>query len=102
MESRIKLQLTYNNKNIKKNLFSKSQPNTETKNFSSSENKQLENLPVPKKLTSCIYCRKILKNDDKKIQNHIQKQKKIVIDSLSEISLPPDFIDLSYDHRKNE
>jgi len=54
MESRIKLQLTYNNKNIKKNLFSKSQPNTETKNFSSSENKQLENLPVPKKLTSCI------------------------------------------------
>ena len=102
MESNIKIQFSYNNKIIKKNLFSKQYPNTETKSSSLSENKQLENLPVPKKLSSSIYCRKIIKNDDKKSQNYNQKTKKIIIDSLSEIRLPPDFIDLSYDHRKAE
>ncbi len=40
--------------------------------------------------------------EDKKVQTFINKQKKIPIDSLSEIRLPPDFIDFSYDHQKNE
>jgi len=38
----------------------------------------------------------------KKSKIIFKNKKKIAIDSLSEIRLPPDFIDLSYDHRKNE
>ena len=101
MDSRIKFQFSYNDKNIKKNLFFKPHPNTETKRFSSPDKKQPD-LLIPKKLTSCIYCRKIPKMEDKKVQTFIHKQKKIAIDSLSEIRLPQGFIDLSYDHHKNE
>ena len=101
MDSRIKLQFSFNNKNIKKNLFSKTHPNTEIKRIASPEKKQLD-LSIPKKLSSCIYFRKIPKMEDKKVQTFINKQKKIPIDSLSEIRLPPDFIDFSYDHQKNE
>ena len=52
MESRIKIQFTYNGKNIKKNLFSKPYPNTELKHLSSDENQHSENLLIPKKLNS--------------------------------------------------
>ena len=100
MDSRGKLQFSYNYKNIKKNLFSKPHPNTETKRNPSPDKKQ-KDLPIPKKLSSCIYCRKILKMEDKKAQTFIHKQEKISIDSFSEIRLPPYFIDLSYDNKQN-
>ena len=102
MESRIKIQFTYNGKNIKKNLFSKPYPNTELKHLSSDENQHSENLLIPRKLNSCVYCRKIPKMENKNIQKFINKPKKLFIDSLSEVRLPPDFIDLSYDHQKIE
>jgi hypothetical protein len=40
--------------------------------------------------------------ENKNIQKFINKPKKLFIDSLSEVRLPPDFIDLSYDHQKIE
>ena len=103
MESRINIQLSYNGKNIKKNLFSKPHPNTEAKRTPSDENKQPEKLILPKKnLSSYIYYRKIPKLDDKKLPNTNIKQKKIYIDSLTEVRLPLDFIDLSYDDHKKK
>ena len=102
MESRINIQFSYTNKNIKKNLFSKPHPNTETKRISSPEKKKPEMLPVPKALSSYIYFKKIPKTEDKKVQSFSHKNKKVQIDSLSEIRLPFDFIDLSYDCQKNE
>ena len=102
MESRINIQFSYTNKNIKKNLFSKPHPNTEKKRISSPEKKQPEKHLIPKALSSYIYFRKIPKIEDKKVQSFIYKNKKTPIDSLSEIRLPPDFIDFSYDHQKTE
>ena len=103
MESRINIQFSYNGKNIKKNLFSKPHPNTEAKRLPSNENNEPEKLLLPKKnLSSYIYYKKIPKLDDKKAQNIFIKQKKIYIDSLSEVRLPLDFIDLSYDDHKKK
>jgi hypothetical protein len=103
MESRINIQLSYSGKNIKKNLFSKPHPNTEAKRTPSDENKQPEKLLLPKKnLSSYIYYRKIPKLDDKKLPSTNIKQKKIYIDSLTEVRLPLDFIDLSYDDHKKK
>ncbi len=101
MESRIKLQLSYNGKNIKKNLFSKSLSNNEIKHLPQDENKPKENLLIPKNIGSCIYIRKFPKMDDKKFQNNINKPKKFFIDSLTEVRLPLDFVDLSYDNHQN-
>ena len=103
MESRINIQLSYNGKNIKKNLFSKPHPNTEAKRLPSDENKEPEKLLLPKKnLSSYIYYRKIPKLEDKNYLSNIIKQKKLYIDSLTEVRLPLDFIDLSYDDHKKK
>ena len=102
MESRINIQLSYNGKNIKKNLFSKPHPNTETKRLQSKEKKESENLHIPKNLSSYIYYRKIPKLEDKNYHSTINKPKKIYIDSLTEVRLPLDFIDLSYDDHKKK
>ena len=101
MDSRIKIQLSYNGKNIKKNLFSKSLSNTQINHISQDENKPQENLSIPKNTSSCVYIRKLPKMDDKKFQNIINKPKKFFIDSLTEVRLPLDFVDLSYDNHKN-
>ena len=101
MESRINIQLSYNGKNIKKNLFSKPHPNTEAKPLQSKEKEDSEKkLILPKSISSYIYYRKIPKLDDKNY--HSIKSKKIYIDSLSEVRLPLDFIDLSYDDHKKK
>ena len=101
MEYRINIQLSYNGKNIKKNLFSKPHPNTEAKPLQSKEKEDSEKkLILPKSISSYIYYRKIPKLDDKNY--HSIKPKKIYIDSLSEVRLPLDFIDLSYDYHKNK
>ena len=102
MESRINIQLSYNGKNIKKNLFSKPHPNTEAKRVQSKEKKESENLLIPKNLSSYIYYRKIPKLEDKNHHSTINKPKKIYIDSLTEVRLPLDFIDLSYDDHKKK
>jgi hypothetical protein len=102
MESRINIQLSYNGKNIKKNLFSKPHPNTEAKRLQSKEKKESENLPIPKNISSYIYYRKIPKLEDKNSHSTINKPKKIYIDSLTEVRLPLDFIDLSYDDHKKK
>ena len=102
MESRINIQFSHNKENIQKNLFSIPYTNTESKSLSSSEKKSTEKALIPKKLNSSIYCRKIPKLEDIKSKNFFFKQKKTFINSLSEVRLPMDFIDLSYDHKKVE
>ena len=102
MESRINIQLSYNGKNIKKNLFCKPHPNTEAKRLPSKEKKDSEKLLIPKNLSSYIYYRKIPKLEDKNYLSNIIKQKKLYIDSLTEVRLPLDFIDLSYDDHKKK
>ena len=102
MESGFNKQSSYNKENIQNNLFSKPKLNIESKNISSAEKSQSEKLLIPKKFNSSIYCRKIPKKEDNISKNFFFKQKNFPIDSLSEVRLPLDFIDLSYDNQKNE
>ena len=97
MESRLKIPLS-DNENIPKNLFLKPCPSSEDKTKSSKEQIPPEKLVPKKQLSSCIYYRKFPKFDDKKIK----VPTKLRINSSSEIRLPLDFIDLSYDSKKNE
>ena len=53
-------------------------------------------------ISSYIYYRKIPKLEDKNSHSTINKPKKIYIDSLTEVRLPLDFIDLSYDDHKKK
>lgn len=96
------MQFSFDKENLQKNLFSKPYPNTEIKSISSEEKNQQAKLLIPKKLNSCIYCRKIPETEDKKNKNFFFKQKKYLIDSISEIRLPFDYIDISYDQKKAE
>ena len=101
MESKKKI--PFPTKNINRNLFPKTYSFNENNKYSSKEKQKKcdEVKPKLKLKKSFIYHHKIPKIENKK--ESISKPKsKITIDSKTEIRLPLEYIDLSYDNLKNE
>ena len=101
MESKKKI--PFSCKNINRNLFQKTYSFNENQKFSSKENQKKYDETKAKQILkkSFIYHHKIPISENKK-EVASKLKSKISIDSKTEIRLPLEYIDLSYDNPKNE
>ena len=96
-----KIPFSYSN-NIPKNLFHRQYPKIENKKYSSKEKPKITEIkPNQKYLKSFIYFHKKPVQIENKKEQIIKKVKEI-IDSKTDIRLPLEYVDLSYDNPKNE